>query len=247
MEKLWYQREESLPAATPPNSVRTIQTPITGQRCRAVKCASRASRPVSAVLTFFVRSIKLVLLSVGRFLFDRRTRPNSSRDACPSHPVPFRTVRCRMIVAVAYVNHSAQIEERTALSKRRLHALDARLHHLSAVPRGPRPARVGTEPVLRSSRRGLQPGPVTTRARREPPHLPEPHGRDRGRARATRAGRAQGPAQRPASPHASPHYRRREAAGAGARGSEGVRTAVDEAARRRGAGPAPRDARSARR
>src|ERR687888_1989013 len=43
IEKLWYQREESLPAATPPITVRTSHTPITGQRWRAVKCASRAS------------------------------------------------------------------------------------------------------------------------------------------------------------------------------------------------------------
>src|SRR5919206_2584832 len=32
IEKLWYQREESLPAATPPITVSTIQRPITGQR-----------------------------------------------------------------------------------------------------------------------------------------------------------------------------------------------------------------------
>ena len=32
IEKLWYQRLESFPAATPPISVSTTQTPITGQR-----------------------------------------------------------------------------------------------------------------------------------------------------------------------------------------------------------------------
>src|SRR5207237_10746199 len=32
IEKLWYQRDESLPAATPPITVSTSHTPITGQR-----------------------------------------------------------------------------------------------------------------------------------------------------------------------------------------------------------------------
>src|ERR671935_417944 len=37
IEKLWYQRLESLPAATPPSSVSTTQIPITHQRGRAVE------------------------------------------------------------------------------------------------------------------------------------------------------------------------------------------------------------------
>jgi hypothetical protein len=32
MAVLWYQRVESFPAATPPITVKTIQTTITGQR-----------------------------------------------------------------------------------------------------------------------------------------------------------------------------------------------------------------------
>src|SRR4051812_44815447 len=45
MAVLWYQRVESFPAATPPTSVSTIHAPITGQRWREVKRASRARRP----------------------------------------------------------------------------------------------------------------------------------------------------------------------------------------------------------
>src|SRR5690348_12576536 len=40
---LWYQRVETLPAATPPRTVRTSQTPITAKRCRIVRCARRVS------------------------------------------------------------------------------------------------------------------------------------------------------------------------------------------------------------
>src|ERR687888_2228144 len=52
IEKLWYQRLESFPAATPPSSVSRIQTPITAQRCRAVKYARRPSLPGSAPFVF---------------------------------------------------------------------------------------------------------------------------------------------------------------------------------------------------
>src|SRR5919204_2464726 len=52
IEKLWYQRLDSLPAATPPSSVSTIQTPITAQRWRAVKYARRPSVPGSSPLLF---------------------------------------------------------------------------------------------------------------------------------------------------------------------------------------------------
>src|SRR3954452_16522235 len=34
IEKLWYQRFETFPAAKPPKRVRTIHTEITSQRCR---------------------------------------------------------------------------------------------------------------------------------------------------------------------------------------------------------------------
>src|ERR687887_1385730 len=52
IEKLWYQRLESLPAATPPSSVSTIQIPITAQRWRAVKYARRPSLPGSVPFVF---------------------------------------------------------------------------------------------------------------------------------------------------------------------------------------------------
>jgi hypothetical protein len=50
MDMLWYQRDESLPAATPPKIVNTIQRTITGQRYRIVRRPSRASRPLIALL-----------------------------------------------------------------------------------------------------------------------------------------------------------------------------------------------------
>src|SRR5262245_40477625 len=43
IEKLWYQRLETFAAANAPNSVRTIQTAITGQRRRMTKWARRSS------------------------------------------------------------------------------------------------------------------------------------------------------------------------------------------------------------
>src|SRR5919204_1457916 len=70
IEKLWYQRLESFPAATPPSSVSRIQTPITAQRCRAVKYARRPSLPGSAPFVcqraVWIASMSLLLLAVSR-------------------------------------------------------------------------------------------------------------------------------------------------------------------------------------
>src|SRR5262245_34895858 len=43
IEKLWYQRFETSPAAYAPNTVRTIHVPMTSQRCRTIQCVRRAS------------------------------------------------------------------------------------------------------------------------------------------------------------------------------------------------------------
>src|SRR5207248_5297044 len=40
IENDWNQRFDTLPAAYPPNSVSTSQIPMTGQRSRAITCAS---------------------------------------------------------------------------------------------------------------------------------------------------------------------------------------------------------------
>ena len=46
-ERLWYQRVDTFPAAKPPKIVRMSQRPITGQRCREVRCARRVSMGIS--------------------------------------------------------------------------------------------------------------------------------------------------------------------------------------------------------
>src|SRR5690348_12615569 len=46
IEKLWYQRFETWPAAKPPKRVRTSQAPMIHQRRRAITCARRASKRV---------------------------------------------------------------------------------------------------------------------------------------------------------------------------------------------------------
>ena len=48
-EKLWYQRFETFPAAKPPKIVSTIQTAMTGQRCRVTRWASRASTEILSI------------------------------------------------------------------------------------------------------------------------------------------------------------------------------------------------------
>src|ERR671938_11461 len=88
IEKLWYQRLESLPAATPPISVSTIQAPITAQRCRAVKYANRPSGPGSAPSTFqragWTASILIPPLSVSCLPFDSGGGRNSSPLRMPT-------------------------------------------------------------------------------------------------------------------------------------------------------------------
>src|SRR5262249_11220334 len=50
LEKLWYQRLDSLPAAMPPTTVRTIHAAITSRRRLEMTRARRASAPPSSVV-----------------------------------------------------------------------------------------------------------------------------------------------------------------------------------------------------
>ncbi len=55
IEKLWYQRLDNLPAATPPIRVSTTQTPITTHRRRLTTCARLARIPVSVFMVIPLR------------------------------------------------------------------------------------------------------------------------------------------------------------------------------------------------
>ena len=50
IEKLWFQRVDTFPAAKPPKTTRTSQQPITAQRYRTVRCARRVSMGFSCSL-----------------------------------------------------------------------------------------------------------------------------------------------------------------------------------------------------
>src|SRR5262249_48234050 len=52
IEKLWYQRLETFPAAKPPKMVRTTQTPMTSMRWRETEWARRASTDLPSVSFF---------------------------------------------------------------------------------------------------------------------------------------------------------------------------------------------------
>src|SRR5438105_4872826 len=247
MEKLWYHRLESFPAAKPPNNVKTTQTPITVQRFRAAKCPRAASRPES-------EPFNLVHFA-GAASIDFASSPRSTGLRLGTHRSPYffaaESFASELFVAVPYAHRHAQVGSEPppngALSQRRVHAVHARLHRFAPLPRRARTARTGAERVRGASCRRRGRGPVSASARRAPPHLAESYGVDHRRARAAQTRRAQAAVQRPSRPDPPPHVHRPEAPHTGNRGRDAVRTADHKAAHSEGAHGTASDARPDRR